>query len=151
MGDMKTRILRFDGANGLRLVHRVELTNAGLPTISPKIPFVHVVQASEQRAAKPLLKWRAESCTGGGTPQILGRCINGHMADWRREGEERKNVMISLHNPAVGRGRLKRWSAMCHKNSVRGSGQPFGGKCSGNSEQKEPKLAPGLARESRRK
>ena len=66
-----------------------------------------IVQASEQPRVRSMLKIH-ESCTTEGTTQMIDRWQNRHMLVTSRNDAKRKIVMISLHRPATGHGKVHR-------------------------------------------
>jgi len=102
--------LQFDGCGAILCSNYISRASGSITFDTMKIEnfgMQTVVQASEQPSARSMVSIDA-SCTAGGTTQILDRWHGERMlATWRNDAEG-KIVMISLHRPATGHGKIQR-------------------------------------------
>jgi hypothetical protein len=102
--------LQFDGCGTILCSNYISRASGSITFDTMKIEdfgMQTVVQASEQPSARSMVSIDA-SCTAGGTTQILDRWHGERMlATWRNDAEG-KIVMISLHRPATGHGKIQR-------------------------------------------
>jgi hypothetical protein len=102
--------LKFDGVGTILCSNYTSRASGSITFDTVKIEdfgMQAVVQASEQPSARLMVRIDA-SCTAGGTTQIMDRWHGERMLDTWRNDAEGKIVMISLHRPATGHGKVQR-------------------------------------------